>query len=236
MATSNPVYAAASSVWTVVVQMWRDVKSVYYANTPIWRWLKSGTLVFLGLALWSGANVLLSNRPDWGWLTYVMAYGFILVAWGPLTHFLLVPLAIRLRRTAEHPLTRAVARHASKLNLTVFFTIVLVVATFAPGIMLLDFSGALGGGDGAPDASATVECDRPTDGTVACSVGTTGPVDHVVVTSGSRELAVVEDGPPYEFEVPVDDLADATTGKEFVVELRDGDGATLRRYVQTVFE
>jgi hypothetical protein len=74
----------------ILRQAWADLLSVYYANTPVWRWLKSGGLVLFGLAVWSGANVLYSYVPEWEGLTYVMAYGFLVIIWGLLTHFLVV--------------------------------------------------------------------------------------------------------------------------------------------------
>jgi hypothetical protein len=66
-------------------QGWRDLLSVYYANTAVWRWLKSGTLVFFGFFLWAGSTVL-QSVTGWTFLNYTMAYGFLLLAWGPFTH------------------------------------------------------------------------------------------------------------------------------------------------------
>lgn len=212
-------------------QLWRDLLSVYYANTPVWRWLKSGTLVVLGFFCWTGASILLSYRTDWGFLTYLMAYGFLLIAWGPLTHFAVVPAAIRLRRTAERPVVRTVARQASKLNLTVFLTLVVVLGTLTPGVMMFEYSNPLAG-DGSGDASAEVVCDVDDD-LVACHLENVRGADHAVVLTGGEEVAVLEE-PPYAFELRKADLADAATAKEFVVELRDADGETLRRYVRTV--
>lgn len=210
---------------------WRDARSVYYANTPAWRWLKSGTLVFFGLFCWSAAGLLHSYRPGWDWLTYVMAYGFLLVAWGPLTHAVVVPASIRLRRTAERPWVRTLARHASKLNLGVFFALVLVLGTVAPGAMMLDFRGALGG-DGGGDVTAEVGC-TPAGDHVRCRVDVEGDVDRVVVTSGGERLRTLEE-PPYTFELARDEIATVAGGGQFVIELRDADGNTLRRFVQTV--
>ncbi|MFB6312163.1 MAG: hypothetical protein ABEH64_13395, partial [Salinirussus sp.] len=119
--------------------MWRDLKSVYYANTPIWRLLKSAALVFLGLFCWAGANLLLSFFQDVFVLWILLSYGFLLLLWGPLTHFVVVPLVIRLRRTANSPVTRWLSRHGSKLNLTVFVVLVLILAVYPLGIMTFQF-------------------------------------------------------------------------------------------------
>jgi hypothetical protein len=213
-------------------QAWRDVLSVYYANTPTWRWLKSGTLVFFGLFLWSGSGLLLSYRPDWTPLTYTMAYGFVLIVWGPLTHFLVVPGVIRLRRTAQHPLVRKLARHGSKLNLSVFLVIVVVFGAVTPGVMMLDFAGALETGGATNTISADVNCDTAAE-PVSCTVEVDGEVASVVVTSGGETLRTFT-APPYSFELQREELTETDIGRQFVVELRDEDGNTLRRFVQTV--
>ncbi|WP_380676319.1 hypothetical protein [Salinigranum sp. GCM10025319] len=220
------------STRALLAQGWRDLLSVYYANTPIWRWMKSGALVLLGLFLWTGANVLHSYRPDWDPLRYVMAYGFVLLAWGPLTHFVVVPLTIRFRRTAERPFVRSLARHASKLNFSTFLLVVVVVGTLAPGVMLLDFSP--GTDTGGSTVTADVTCDAG-ESVVSCRVDVTGEVDHVAVTAGGEVIRTLDD-PPYAFEVERSELAETGVGHQFVVELRDADGNTLRRFVQTVPE
>lgn len=216
----------------VLGQAWRDVKSVYYANTPVWRWLKSGTLVFFGFFCWTAAALLLSYRPDWSFLTYVMAYGFALIVWGPVTHFGIVPAVIRLRRRADGGASRWLSRHASKLNLTVFFGVVIILGTVAPGFMLLDFSGALAPGSNSPDATATIDCVVEAE-YVECSIENVQGADHIVILTGDRELERIDD-PPYTARIPIDELAEAARSKEFVVELRDSEGQTLRRYVRTV--
>lgn len=233
MSIINRASSPVTGLRRVVRQLWRDLLSVYYANTPAWRWLKSGTLVVFGFFCWTGSSVLRSYRPGWGFLTYTMAYGFLLIVWGPLTHLGVVPAAIRLRRTAERPLVRTLARQASKLNLSVFLTLVLILGTVTPGVMTFEYSSPLAdGGDAAADAGADVVCEDRGD-LVACHLEAVEGADRVVVTSGGAELRTLE-GPPYEFELRKSELADGATGKQFVVELRDAEGETLRRYVQTV--
>jgi len=218
-----------SSIRWVLRQVWRDVLSVYYANTPIWRLIKSAGLIFLGLFCWAGSNLLYSFQSSWWFLTYVMAYGFLLLLWGPLTHFLVVPTAIRWRRETDSSRLRWVARHSSKLNLTVFFAIVLVLGTAPVGPVTLDFQGALG--DDGSDVTAELEC-SVSDDLVECQVSEHPGYERVVVTSGGDEVARVE-APPYEFEVRADELSSGVNGKRIEVELRDADGETVRRYIRT---
>lgn len=214
-------------------QMWRDLLSVYYANTPVWRWLKSGALMFLGMFVWAGASVLLSIRPEWTFLYLVMAYGFLLILWGPLTHFAIVPTVLKLRRTAEHPVTRTIARHGGKINLTIFLTLVIVLAVWPPAIMLLEFEAALPG-DGA-GASGDLQCVGPEDDVVTCEVHDAQNIDHVVVMVGGDVVAEAHE-PPFRVEVRTDQLRETRTGYEFAVEYRDEDGNTLQRQIRTVHD
>lgn len=214
----------------IVRQAWRDLLSVYYANTLVWRWLKSGALVFLGLFLWMGGNVLLAYWIDATALRYAIAYGFVLIAWGPLTHLLVVPTVIRLRRTAENPTVRRIVRHGSKINFTTFLVIVAVVGTVGPGVMLLDFSSGFGGGGG--DVTADLVCE--TDGDpVSCELETATGVDHVVLLGAGGEEIDRSGEPPYAVSAPRDSLSDGPSGPQFVIELRDSNGETLRRFVRT---
>ena len=213
-------------------QAWRDLLSVYYANTPTWRWLKSGALVFMAFFLWTGSSVVLSVQPGWTPLYYTMAYGFLLLVWGPLTHLLVVPLTIRLRRTAQHPVTRTFARNSGKINLAIFFALVAVFGTLTPGIMLLEFSPTDdGGGGGEIAASGDVVCEF--EDPIICRVEDARGIDHVVVTSGG-EVVATDGDPPFEVTFERADLAETRTGSEFRVEFRNENDETVRRFVRTV--
>ena len=214
----------------IVRQSWRDFLSVYYANTPVWRWLKSGALVFLGFFLWMGGNVLTAYWTGAVALRYAIAYGFVLIAWGPLTHLLVVPAVIRLRRTAERPAVRRIVRHGSKVNFTTFLVIVAVVGTLAPGVMLLDFSSGFGGDGGSVTAELTCETDGDP---VTCELEASEGVDHVVLRSGGEEIDR-SDEPPYAVSAPRGSLSEGPSGRQFVIELRDPNGGTLRRFIRTV--
>lgn len=212
-------------------QLWRDLLSVYYANTPTWRWLKSGTLFFFGFFLWTGASVVLSVRPEWGILTYVMAYGFLLIIWGPFTHLVVVPLTIRVRRTADHPVARAFSRNSGKINLTIFFALVLVFGAVTPSVMVLEFSPGLIG-DGGNSASGDLVCDT-TGEVIDCHVENAAGIDHVTVESGGEELARADD-PPFEMTFDRAALRETRTGQEFRVIYRDADGSQLQVQVRIV--
>lgn len=217
--------------WTlrVLKGMWRDLVSVYYANTLVWRALKSAALIFLGFFCWIGGNLTLAY-VDWAPIRYVMAYGFVLLFWGPFTHVVVVPLVIRLRRTASNPVTRTVSRHGSKISLTVFLIVVVVLGTFPPGLMTFDFQ--VDTGDSSPDVSGDLQCTKTSE-VVHCHLAEPSGVDHVVVVSGGETLATDEE-PPFEFEIPISELDTVNDRRQFTVELRDEDGNTLRRFVRQV--
>jgi hypothetical protein len=210
-------------------QAWRDLLSIYYANTPIWRWLKSGALLFFGVGLWAASSVVYSVT-DWQVLRLPIAYGFLLIFWGPFTHMVVVPLTIRLRRNATGKLGRIFAFNSGKINLGIFFACVVILAVVLPGAMTLSFSPD--GGDGQPEVSGELFCD-PGEELVSCELVDPQNVDHVVVTSGDEKLRTVEEE-PFTFELERGELAETGQGLRFEVELRDADGNTVRRFIERV--
>ncbi len=219
-----------STVRRYARQAWRDLLSVYYANTPIWRWLKSGALVFFGFGLWA-ASAVVHSVTEWTVMLYLMAYGILLIFWGPFTHFVVVPVTIRLRRNATSQVGRIFSRNSGKINLTVFFVCVFVLATFVPGLMMLEFTTPFTG-DGQPTASGELVCD-PGEEVVTCEIVDAQNIDHVVVLSGGETLKTVE-AQPFEFELQREELTETRTGLRFEVEFRDSDGTTLQRLVERV--
>lgn len=219
----------------ILIGLWRDLKSIYYANSVSWRLLKSGALLFFGFFLWSSANLLLSYQPAWRWLTYVMAYGFVLILYGPFTHLVMVPLTIRIRRTASSGTTRFLGRHLTKINLTVFFLIVIALGAVPPDVMMFTFSVAAASG-GAVDVSPTLLCTASGpagERTIHCHLSSDEGIDSVVVESGG-ERVLVDEEPPFDFTVQEEDLNAVMDQKQFQVVLRDDEGDVIRRYTRTV--
>lgn len=218
-----------ATVRDAVNQFWRDLLSIYYANTPIWRWLKSGALLFLGFGLWAAGSAV-HSVTGWDGILYVMAYGFLLIFWGPFTHMLIIPLTIRLRRTGQSKPARVFSRNSGKINLSIFFICVIALATFAPGIMLLDFSPTSSGS--GTNVSGDLVCES-TDEVVTCEIENPQGIDQVVVTSGGDRLRTVEEE-PFTFELQLDELDETASGLRFEVEYRDSNGNTVRRFVERV--
>ena len=219
--------AKRAVTWTrdAVGSAWRDFLSIYYANTPTWRLFKSGGLAFFGFFCWAASNLLLSLRPGWSFLYYVMAYGFLLIPYGPFTHIVVVPLAIRWRKRASGTVN-TLGKKMSKINISVFIVAVLVLGTMAPGIMILDFSSVTPGD--STDVDPTFDCER-SEGEVSCVLSDEAGIDRVVVMSAGEEVTTLTE-PPWNFTVPEDDLVQVRDSLRLEVEVQDEDGDTLRTF------
>lgn len=208
---------------------WRTTKSLYYANSVAWRALKSGALLFLGFFLWSASNLLLSYQPTWTWLRYPMAYGFVLVWYGPVHHVVVIPLALRLRRRVDG--WHRVGRRLPTAMLVAFLVLVVVLGTNPVGPMAFEFGG---GGDAGPDIDPTLTCSKSTDAaTVHCHLEGAAGVERVQVRSGGERLAVAESA-PFAFTVETSEMTEVAGQRQFQVVLQDAQGDTLRRYTRTV--
>jgi hypothetical protein len=215
-----------------VVDGWRTLKTIYYASSPSWRFLKAGALVFLGFFLWAGSNLLLSYQPGWTWLTYPMAYGVVVLVYGPVHHVVVIPLALRWRRSGG---TRTrIGRHLPNAGLAVFLAVVVVLGTAPAGPVVFDFQSSLG--DSAPDINPDLLCTKSTEGTethVHCHLTDSSGIDHVEVHSGGRTIAVDSD-PPFDFDVRASNMTEVTGQRQFQVVLKSEDDTTVRRYTRTL--
>jgi len=211
---------------------WRTIRSVYYANSLSWRFLKSGALVFFGFFLWSASNLLLSYQRGWTWLHYPMSYGFLLILYGPVHHFLVIPLAIRLRRSGDR--TSTIGRYLPTAGLALFLVAVVVVGTTPTAPVVFDFQSSLEGA--GADVNPDLLCTKSTNAGethVHCHLTESQGIDHVVVMSGGERIAV-DRNPPFDFDVRASQLTAVTGGEQFQVVLRDADGNTVRRYTRTL--
>lgn len=215
---------------TIVKSGWSTLKTVYYANSISWRFLKAGTLMFFGFFLWAGSNVLHSYNPDLALLQYPMAYGFVLILYGPLHHLVVLPLAFRWRRKGGSK--RRVGRRLPNTMLTGFVILILVLGTFPAGAMTVDFNAGLE--SGSSDTNPDVLCDKSqveNETEINCSLTDSEEVDRVVVMNDGSQLRVVEDR-PYEFTIREHELEAVTGEKQFRILLESEDGTMIRRYTR----
>lgn len=231
---SRPVHTPVELTARLFRSGWNTLLTIYYASSPSWRVLKSGALLFFGFFLWAGSNILLSYRSDWTFLTYPMAYGFVLVFYGPFHHLAVIPLALAWRRRGG-TYTR-VGRRLPNAGLALFLTAVVVLGTFpaAAGPMTYDFDATLEGA--GADVNPDLLCTKSTNGTateIHCHLTTAEGIDTVTVESGGKRVAV-DRNPPFEFTIRESDLQEVVGQKQFQVVLRDADGDVIRRYTRTL--
>ncbi|MFB6108428.1 MAG: hypothetical protein ABEJ82_06270 [Haloplanus sp.] len=212
---------------------WNTLHTVYYANEVSWRALKTGGLVVFGFFLWAGSNVLLSYQPGWTFLHYTMAYGFLLVGYGPFHHLVVIPLSLRLRKRGG---TRSrVGKHLPNAGLAAFLVAVVVLGTFPVGPVTANFQSSQHGT--APGVSADVQCVRhpgaSDGGTVHCTLSNAEGVGRVVVRSGGKRLTTV-DSPPFEFTIRVSDVQSTAGQRRFRIVVEDENGAVARQYTRRV--
>lgn len=220
--------------WTrnQVRDAWQTLRTVYYANTVAWRFLKSGALVFLGLFLWASSNVLLSYNPSWRFLHYPMAYGVVLVPYGPFHHFVVIPLSLRLKRRADD--WTWLGGYLPNASLAVFLTVVVLLGTFPVGTMTVDFTSDLEGA--SADIDPDLYCVKATNETttrVHCHLSTADGISAVAVETGGERLLLVEEA-PFDFTFDAARLEEVVGQKQFQVVLLDEDGETIRRYTRTM--
>jgi hypothetical protein len=223
--------SVAFSPVAVVSNAWSGLKTVYWANSPSWRVMKSGALLFLGFFLWAGSNILHSYNTGMDLLYYPMAYGFVLIGYGPLHHLVVIPLAVRWRRSGDGT-RRTLGRRGPNAMLAVFLVAVLVLGTFPAGAMTVDFGS--GGGDGPADIDPELSCVKTTAGdqvSVDCELEAVDGVGRIVVESGGETVRTVED-PPYEFTLRDDDIGSVMGEEQFTVRLEDDEGHFVRRYTR----
>lgn len=213
--------------------LWLAYKALYYASTPAWQVLKSGALFILGIFCWSTGNLLLSYEPSWSWTYYLMAYGFLLIPWGPVTHLVLVPhVTPFLRRRLKRPVLRFAARHLSLMNFGIFVVHVVLFGLYPPSHLSFEF-------DATPDVQTVADidpsltCIRPADAVlVSCRVEPAAGIGSVRVESAGKKIMTLEQLPFY-FELREDQIRQVVGRKEFEVRVLGPDGDLIRSYTRS---
>lgn len=219
------------AIWEALVSGYRTLRTMYYANSLSWRALKSGALLFMGLALWSAANLLLSYQPGWDWLYLLMAYGFVTIFWGPFHHLVIIPVFVRLRRSGRGP--PRLVRQLPNIGLVVFGLLVVVLALVPPGVMTVDFQSQLSPADPA-DVDPRLQCTKSTEAgetVVHCHLERTAGIDRIAVESAG-EVLLTDDEAPFAFDVGAEALSAVVGEKQFQVVCYDAEGTEVRRFTR----
>jgi len=187
----------------------------------------------LGFFCWSAANLLISYEPSWHWPYFFMAYGILLIPYGPFTHLVLVPHVLPwLRRQSRGNWLHTLGRHLTVTSLTLFFTAVVGLGLFPPSFIQIDFRSASGT---SPDVNPTLTCTPPDDdGTaVTCHLDQTTGVGAITVESGGTQL-LRRDEPPFSFSLRRDHLVEVVGQHQFQVVVHDETKAPVRRFNRTL--
>lgn len=214
-----------------LTRLWRTIKAIYYASAPSWQILKSGALFFFGFFCWSSANLLLSYHPGWGWTYFLMAYGFLLTWYGPLTHLVLVPHVIPwLRRKKRGSTLHWIGKQLTPINLTIFAAAVVLMGLFPPKPMTFDFR-SITQTTRTADVNPTLDCTREA-AILTCQLSETEGVGAIVVTSGGETL-LERTTEPFSFSLDEDELVEVVGQRQFEVVVQTPDGSTVRRFTRT---
>jgi hypothetical protein len=215
-----------------LTRAWRTIKAIYYASAPSWQLLKSGALLFFGFFCWSSANLLLSYQPGWHWTYFLMAYGFLLTGWGPLTHLVLVPHVIPwLRRCKRGTPLHWIGKQLTPINLTIFFGAVLLMGLVPPDAMTVDFRSIVQD-TRTVDVNPTLECTRDASA-ITCRLDDTAGVGSIVVETGGEPLLTRSTG-NLMFTVDESDLVEIVGQRQFQVVVHTPEGDPVRRFTRTV--
>lgn len=214
---------------------WGISRTVYWYNSIPWRILKSGALVILGFFSLSGGNLVLSYKPEWTFLNYVVAYGFLLIIYGPIHHLIVIPLSLKLVHTSWGQNFR-VNKRIPFWTLIIFFVVVIYLGMYPVSVMKFEFK-ALNLTQ-TPDINPKVSCYRKRSSMgesdeIICRVPDKEGIAYVEVENNGS-IVLTDRSPPFKFTISVGDLEEVVGTKNFHVVIRDQNGSMIRRYVRSI--
>lgn len=220
-------------LWEALKKGWDILRTVYWYNSLPWRILKSGALVVLGFFCLSGGNLLLSYKPDWAVLHYLIAYGFLLILYGPIHHLLVIPVSLKLAHYSWGKRLR-LNKRGPFWTLIFFFVAVGLLGLYPPDVMTFDFSALQlsGSHDINPDVSCYRNPENQSPAVIHCRVEATGEIGYVEVENKGKIIQTDRES-PYELSIDVSDLDEVVGQKNFHIVLRTDNGQMIRRYVRS---
>ena len=209
---------------------WDILRTVYWYNSIPWRLLKSVALVVFGFFCLSGANLLYSYKPHWGFLLWVIAYGFLLIVYGPIHHLVVIPVSLKLNHYSWGRRAK-LGKRIPFWTLIAFFIAVPVMGWVPPDMMTFEFRALTSGN--RPDMDPELACELNREETeILCSLSEIRGIDRVEVHSGEKTV-VKETSQPFTLIIPVSKLQEVVGQKQFQVVLMDEQGNMVRRFVRT---
>lgn len=213
--------------------LWDILRTVYWYNSLPWRLLKSGALIVFGFFCLSGGNLLLSFKPDWTFLHYLIAYGFLLIIYGPIHHLVVIPVSLKLAHSSWGQTLR-INKRGPFWTLILFFVAVGIFGTYPLDVMTFEFSAPqlTTSHDINPKVTCYADTDTEAKKVIRCSLPAEEGIGYVEVEN-KGEVVLTDKEPPYEFSIDVADLEEVVGQKNFHVVLRTEDGQMIRRYVRS---
>ncbi|MFB6347249.1 MAG: hypothetical protein ABEK50_16115 [bacterium] len=220
------------TIWNLLKNGWDILRTVYWYNSLPWRILKSGALIVLGFFCLSGGNLLHSYKPHWDFLNYIIAYGFLLIVYGPIHHLLVIPLSLKGAHYSWGQTLR-INKRGPFWTLIAFFVAVGFFGAYPLDVMTFEFS--------APqltqshDIDPDVECYRKAqtdDPLIYCNVPVRDAIAYVEVENRGNVIETDRE-PPFELTVDASELEEVVGQKNFHIILRDKNDYMIRRYVRS---
>jgi hypothetical protein len=209
---------------------WEILSTVYSYNSLSWRFLKSAGLIVFGFFNLMASNLLLSYKPDWTFLYFFMAYGSLLIVYGPIHHLIVIPASLKLGRYSWAR-DLGIPRWGHVCMLVLFFVAVLYFSFFPLDVMTFELKAT--GLTGSADISPEISCWRPEQQstTIRCTVSNEPGIASVLVETNGEPLRTDEKA-PFQFSFDESDLNEVVGQKSFAIVPQDKNGNMLRRYVQ----
>ncbi len=220
-------------IWAGLCSGWDILRTVYWYNSLPWRILKSGALIVFGFFCLAAGNLLLSYKPEWTILNFLISYGFLLIIYGPVHHLIVIPTSLHLVHYDWGNHLR-INRRGPFWTLIGFFVVVLYFG-YQP-LEVMSFTFQTSGSGGSHDINPEITCfkSKEVDETfIHCSLPGIEEISRVQIENSGKTIKVIEQ-PPFEFTLRKAQLEKVVGQRNFSVILRDSEDYMIRRYVRSV--
>jgi len=218
------------TAWYGIKKGLEVLRTVYSYNSLPWRILKSGALVVFGFFNLMASNLLYSYKPEWNFLYLFMAYGALLIVYGPIHHLIVIPVTLKLGQFSWARKLKIPGR-GHQVMLILFFLAVIYLSFFPLNMITFDLSAVSTGGTEEVDPQVTCWRSTKQSTKINCEVSNEPAIARVDVNHNGETL-LTDDSPPFQFTVDETKLEEVVGQKSFYIIPKDKNGQMLRRYVQ----